>query len=100
MPIRKKQSRFALNIAFLLLEAERLGYEITFGDAWAKSGHMKNSNHYKRLAFDLNLFIDGEYIRDSTGHAELHKFWSERCGGSPMIEGDPNHYSYEHRGVY
>lgn len=97
--LREKQSKFLLNTAFLFLEAERLGYELTYGDAWAKTGHMNGSNHYARLAVDLNLFIDGEYVTDARGHTELHDFWENKCGGAPMIEGDPNHYSYEHRGV-
>lgn len=110
MGVRKKQSRFALHVAFLILEAERLGYEVTFGDAFrdprmfgkvgVKIGYShKDSNHKKRLAIDLNLFIDGKYIRDSTGHDVLHDFWVNKCGGAPMIEGDPNHYSYENDGV-
>ena len=110
MSLRNKQSRFALNIAFLILEAERLGYEVTFGDAFRdprlhgnmgeKKGYSHaNSTHKNRLAIDLNLFIAGKYITDATGHKELHGFWVDKCGGAPMIEGDPNHYSYEHRGV-
>ena len=68
--LRKKQSKFAINTAFLLLEAEKRGYEVTLGDAYrdhrlhgkygekAGYGH-RNSNHKNRLAIDLNLFKDG-----------------------------------------
>jgi hypothetical protein len=111
MSLRKTQSRFALNVAMLILEAEKRGYEVTFGDAYRdprvhgkmgeKLGYSHpNSTHKVRLAIDLNLFsATGEYITDDTGHRELHSWWVEKCGGSPMIDGDPNHYSFEYRGV-
>jgi len=110
MSLRENQSRFALNVAFLILEAEKLGYEVTLGDSFRdprvfgkvgeKKGYShKNSTHKSRLAIDLNLFKDGRYITDSEGHDKLHDFWVDKCGGSPMIKGDPNHYSYKHNGV-
>lgn len=110
MSLRKKQSRFALNCAFLVLEAEKMGYEVTEGDSYrdprlhgemgVKKGYgHRNSLHKLRLAKDYNLFKDGRYITDDEGHRELHEWWVETCGGSPMIEGDPNHYSFEHEGV-
>jgi len=111
MSLRKTQSRFALNVAMLILEAERRGYEVTFGDAYRDPrlhgdvgekkgyGHSR-STHKVRLAVDLNLFTaTGEYITDDTGHRELHDWWVDECGGSSMIEGDPNHYSFKHDGV-
>lgn len=110
MSLREKQSRFALNTAFLILEAEKRGYSITFGDAFRDHrvhgkvgeklgyGH-RNSNHKNRLAIDLNLFKDGRYITDDEGHRELHEFWQFKCGGAKMIEGDPNHYSFKYKGV-
>lgn len=104
MSLRKKQSRFALNIAMLILEAEKRGFEMTFGDAFRDPratfpySHPK-SCHNSRLAVDLNLFKDGEYISGSEGHKELHDWWVEYCGGSNMIDNDPNHYSFEHEGV-
>ena len=109
MSLRKKQSRFALNTAFLLLEIEKRGWECTFGDAYRDPrlhgqvgekkgyGHSR-STHKVRTGIDLNLFIDGKYITDDTGHRELHEWWVENCGGAPMIEGDPNHYSFAHGG--
>jgi len=86
-------------VAFLILEAERRGYSVTFGDAWASAGHMAGSNHYRRLAIDLNLFKDGRYITDDEGHKELHEWWVDKCGGAEMIAGDANHYSFKHNGV-
>ena len=110
MSLRKRQSQFALNVAFLILEAEKRGYEITLGDAFrdkrvhGEYGEEKGYSHPKsthkvKLAIDLNLFKDGHYISNDEGHRELHEFWVEKCGGSPMIEKDPNHYSYEYQGI-
>lgn len=101
MAIRSKQSKFAHAVALLILYIEQKGYEVTFGDAYrdprCKYGH-KRTLHRKRLAIDLNLFKAGVYIRDDTGHREFHDYWVE-IGGAAMVERDPNHYSFEHRGM-
>jgi hypothetical protein len=68
MTLRQKQSKFAKMVPLLLLYAYELGYEITLGDAWAKTGHIKNSFHYKKLAQDLNLFKNGRYLRSTKSH--------------------------------
>lgn len=74
------------------------GYAVTLGDAYrdpriAEYSH-KNSLHGKRLAIDLNLFKDGEYLTDSESHKPLGDYWcslhpSNRWGGM----NDGNHYS-------
>jgi len=101
MKLSVKQAKFAHMIALLILHAEQLGYLLTFGDAYRDKrcsyGH-RQSLHKLRLAVDFNLFIDGEYIKDSRGHDELHEYW-ESIGGSPMTWDDPNHYSLEHNGM-
>jgi len=86
-------------VALLLLEADRLGYELTFGDAYAVSGHMENSLHYKRLAIDLNLFIAGSYRTDTASHRPLGEFWESLGGSWGGRFDDANHYSLEHKGV-
>lgn len=101
MAIRPRQSKFVHAVALLILYAEQIGYEITFGDAYRDPrclyGH-KKTLHRKRLAIDLNLFLNGVYIRDDIGHRELHEYWV-KIGGSPIIEGDANHYSFEKDGM-
>ena len=77
------------------------GYEITFGDAWAKSGHIDGSYHYKRLAIDLNLFKDGKYLTTTESHKPLGEFWKsldpECTWGGDFKRKDGNHYSYGER---
>lgn len=97
LTLRQKQSVFVLMIADLIQFAYQKGYELTFGDAFAKTGHRPYSNHYIRLAVDLNIFKDGEYLTDGTGHDELHYYW-DKLGGARRIESDLNHYSVEHEG--
>lgn len=106
-----RQRAFAVAAAQLIIKANELGYGVTLGDAYRDprafgvSGEAgpygsKTSNHKKRLAIDLNLFTDGEYITDDRGHRELGAWWElsfeefgARWGGRYM---DPNHYEFIH----
>ena len=87
------------------------GYECSGGDMWSKSeykAHKENSNHYIRLAIDINLFKDGVYLTDSLAHKPFGEFWESlhelcRWGGrvnpkTGKSYGDGNHYSFEHEG--
>lgn len=94
--LRERQSKFARLVADLIIFAYNNGYEITFGDAFATSGHCENSYHYKRLAIDLNLFKNGKYLIASEAHKPLGTFWKsldpECSWGGDWQDG--NHYSY------
>lgn len=96
--LRQKQSRFVFMVGSLINFAYSNGYTLTFGDAYAKDGHMAGSLHYSRLAIDLNLFHQGNYLIKTTDHLPLGEFW-ESIGGSwgGRFE-DGNHYSLSHRG--
>jgi len=97
----QKQREFTFMVAGLINHAKELGFELTFGDAYrdsrVKYGHPE-SLHRKRLAIDLNLFIDHEYITDGTGHDLLHNYW-DSIGGAERIDNDMNHYSVAHGGM-
>ena len=101
MTLGQKQRKFTLMVGRLINEAYERGYELTFGDAYRDSrveyGH-PDSLHRKRLAVDLNLFKDGEYLIDGAGHDDLHDFW-DLLGGSERIADDLNHYSLAHGGM-
>lgn len=94
----EKQRRFAHMVGRLIVWAYEHGYELTFGDAYARSGHMENSLHYCRLAVDLNLFIDGKYMTDTDSHKPLGEFWESIGGSWGGRFGDGNHYSLAHGG--
>lgn len=90
------------------------GYECSGGDLWSNpeyKAHKVNSNHYIRLAIDLNLFKDGAYLTGAIAHKPFGEFWEglhEFCfwGGNwdkdhiPFEKGesDGNHYSLIFRG--
>ncbi len=99
MTLRQKQSEFAKKVALLIMFAYTQGYETTFGDAWAKTGHKDNSFHYKKLAIDLNLFKDGRYLTSTKAHEPLGLFWEsldpECTWGGRWSDG--NHYSWGER---
>jgi len=93
------QQAFCLNIAKLVLWAYEQGYEITFGESFDDDGvgHMKNSNHFIRLAQDFNLFEKDKYLRDSESYSRLGQAWKaldpiNRWGGD-FKKPDGNHFS-------
>lgn len=100
MTLGEKQRKFTLMVSDLINWAYQNGFELTFGDAWAKSGHSKNSFHYKRLAVDLNLFKDGQYLTNTEDHKPLGFYWKSLGGtwggdfGKNGGVSDGNHYSY------
>lgn len=98
MRLREKQSKFVRMVALLIQFAYERGYELTFGDAWARDGHMSNSLHYDRLAIDLNLFVDGTYLTTTEAHKELGEFWESIGGSWGGRFDDGNHYGLEHGG--
>ena len=93
MTLRQKQSKFAHMVALLILHAEQLGFEVTLGDAWATSGHIDDSYHYKRLAIDLNLFKNGHYMTETEDHEPLGLYWESIGGSWGGRFNDGNHYS-------
>ncbi|GAK26377.1 M15 family metallopeptidase [Serratia liquefaciens] len=112
MTLSEKQQLFTKLIAQLILWADEKGMRVTFGEAYrtpeqaalnAKKGSgISNSLHTKRLAVDLNLFINGKYQTDSAAYVELGKFWESlggSWGGRFKTNPDGNHFSLEHEGV-
>lgn len=93
MSMNEMQFRFVHMVALLILYAEARGYTLTFGDAYATSGHCDNSYHYLRLAIDLNLFKNGEYLTETKDHEPLGVFWEALGGTWGGRWEDGNHYS-------
>lgn len=101
MTLRQRQSLFVKKVALLILFAYEQGYELTFGDAYATTGHKQNSFHYQKLAIDLNLFKDGKYLTSTESHRPLGEFWESlggswggRFGDNKGKGADGNHYSF------
>ena len=93
MSMGTEQKRLVKLVGMLILWAYDHGYEMTFGDAWAKEGHMKNSLHYDRLAIDLNLFKDGVYLTSTEEYAPLGEYFESIGGTWGGRFQDGNHFS-------
>lgn len=113
MTLREKQSVFATLAAKLILRANEMGYAVTLGEAWrspeeaarlaALGKGIKASLHTSRLAIDLNLFQNGQYVTDSASYRQLGEWWEthsfegiECCWGGRFNDG--NHFSIAHGG--
>ena len=110
LTLRQKQSRFAVMAALLILKAQEMGYEVTLGDAYRdprvfgdmgeRKGYGESqSAHKQRLALDLNLYRDGQYLRATEDHAALGAWWEAQGGAWGGRFDDGNHYSLEHGGI-
>jgi hypothetical protein len=115
MSLSAKQRRFTKCLGLLTKQIERLGYEWTEGDGyrdprvhgeWGVKGSYAAafSVHKLRLAQDINLWVDGEYITDGDhiAYQQLGEFWEgldpdARWGGN-FKSNDANHFSFEHEG--
>lgn len=100
------QWAFLKDLATLILFAEDQGYKLTGAELYRtkeqarlnadKGTGIVNSLHRKRLAIDLNLFIDGKYRSDSEAHRPLGEFWESldprNNWGGDFKKPDGNHY--------
>lgn len=86
MGLANLQSEFLCDVAKLILWAKEQGFQLTGGELfrtpeqqeiYIKTGKSKTSNskHLKRLAIDLNLFIDGQYMTDKESYKPLAEYW-------------------------
>lgn len=106
MKLSEKQRLFANLLGqFLTWIYAETNYAVTMGECYrtpemaeiyAKQGKgIKDSLHCKRLAVDLNLFIDGVYKTDTEGYKTLGDKWKSlhpdcRWGGD-FSRPDGNH---------
>jgi len=96
MTLGQKQRKFSLMVAKLIQYIYDSGYEVSLGDAWAKTGHKENSKHYQRLAIDLNLFLEGKYLESTNNHKKFGEYWENVLGGTWGGRfKDGNHYEYK-----
>lgn len=119
MKLSQKQQKFSVLVSKLILWASENGYGLTFGEAYRtpeqaalnaqKGSGITNSLHTKRLAVDVNLFINGVYQADSAAYKPLGDHWKtldpdcawggdfKDRNGAPKPDG--NHFSLEYEGV-
>lgn len=111
MTLGEKQELFMRLLPRLIDKAHELGYQLRGGDLFrdervhGKMGEKKsysaaNSCHKLKLAIDLNLFRDGEFLSSTEDHKALGEWWEQQhelsCWGGRFNDG--NHYSITHEG--
>lgn len=105
MTLSDKQWEFLKDVLLLIQFAERKGWKITGGELWRPQemqdiyvergmSQTREGQHQKRLAIDLNLFIDDQFKTKTEDHKPLGEFWESirpenRWGGR---WNDGNHY--------
>lgn len=114
MKLLEKQKLFVRCLGKLIIYANSKGWEFTqaegyIGDSIDKptedTPHLRHGAHFNRLGIDLNLFINGDWIRDGShlAWADLNVFWESLhplCRtGYDFKKRDSNHFSIEHEGV-
>lgn len=86
MSLRIEQERFLLDFCKLIQFATEKGFTVTAGElfrpvemqaVYVKTGRSKtmNSLHMRRLAGDLNFFLDGKYVTDKNILQEIGDYW-------------------------
>lgn len=109
-PPASLQQHFALTMATFIVRINQLGYAVTFGEAYrppetaalyAQQGKgIANSLHTSRLAVDLNVFKNGEYLDQTTELEQVGAIWEAQdslaCWGGRF--GDGNHFSFGFEG--
>ena len=113
LTLGQKQRLFTKLVAQLIAYAYSQGYELTLGDAYRdprvhgdmgakKSYSAASSSHKERLAIDLNLFKDGQFLTTTEAHKPLGDYWKrlhEDCRwGGEFKTPDGNHYSMTYQG--
>lgn len=108
MTLSAHQRAFTQDIGHLIAYAYSNGLELTFGDAYRNLttqqdyvrrglSRTMDSYHLKRLAVDLNLFIEDVYQTSSPPYKPLGDFWKSLnehnvWGGDFRGLGDANHF--------
>lgn len=107
------QELFAVEFAYLILYINSVpGYATRLGDLFrdprvhgevgiAKGYSHPRSAHKKKLAGDINLFLNGKFLSATRDHQIFGEWWEAR---SPYHRwggrfNDGNHYSFIHEGT-
>lgn len=86
MGLVTEQWKFLQDVSKLILFAEATGVELSGGELYRTEEQQKiyvntgksktmNSMHLKRLAIDLNFFVDGNLVYEHPKVEELGKYW-------------------------
>lgn len=93
----QRQQAFAEAQARLVLEAVKRGYKVTLGHAYRCEDcgiGRARSLHKLRLAIDINLWKDGQYLTRSEDYHEMGVWWESIGGSWGGRYNDGNHFSF------
>lgn len=109
MSLIDNQASFLLDVAKLIQFASQQGFTVTAGELYRtpeqqeiymKTGRSKtmNSLHMRRMAVDLNFFMNGALVGNKTVLAPLGAYWESlhplnSWGGNGMKLVDTPHFS-------
>ena len=117
MKLGAKQEVFSRLMCQLVTHMHEQGYEVRMGEVWRSKAAAEdnarrgvgivNSCHRLKIALDINLFLDGDYLTTTEDHRVFGEFWEglgaahgvNTCWGGRFKRRDGNHYSIEHNGV-
>ena len=115
MLLGQKQRQFAFHVHQLIQHIYAMGYEVTLGDAFRdkralgergdEGPYGRNASaHKQRLAIDLNLFVDNQWIRATAPYKPFGTYWKalhkdNEWGGDFPGKGDGNHFSRRHNNI-
>lgn len=104
----QQQHKFAAMLPQLINAAIVQGYQVTLGECLRTQAQatanavagigISNSLHLDRLAIDLNLFRDGQYLTATSDYAPLGQYWESIGGTWGGRFNDGNHFSLAYRG--
>lgn len=101
MALQPKQSEFVRAVGKLIQFLTDFGLEATFGDAYRDPRATfpygaENSKHKKRLAIDLILFRNGEYLTETRDYEPAGIYWETIGGiwGGRFSSPDGNHFEW------
>jgi hypothetical protein len=105
------QREYAICFARTIVWIYEQGWQVTIdegfvGNTDARDGdhdgpHRRAGGHYKKLATDINLFVDGKLVSDGQHPAwrQIARFWESLHPSARSIPGDRNHLAFIHAGV-
>ncbi len=96
------------HLPLLLIKARQMGFRVSGGELWRNKEIQKiyfdsgrsstmNSRHWKKLALDINFFLDGKVIDDYDSLLPIGEFWESLheknvWGGRWKNPYDPSHF--------
>jgi hypothetical protein len=110
----ERQWLFAACLGKLLVWINAQGWAVTLAEGYVGDSinkpsedtpHLRTGNHFKRLAQDLNLFVDGQLVKDGAHPAwqAIGAYWKglhpECAWGGDFAKPDANHVSLAYQNI-